>query len=256
MAPEHSYRLSVVIPLFNEEKRIEATFQKVASYLNHRNIIWEIVLVDDESRDHTVQKVNQIMRGFDNARLLILGAHQGKGGAIREGMLNSKGEYILFMDADSSTEIYDFEKFEPWIARNQDVIIGTRKDPQARLLVRQPWMREFLGKGFTFLSNVLMSARVTDYTCGFKCFSKNAARNIFMLQRLNDWSFDAEIIFLVRKLNYSIVEVPVTWADFKGTKVRLGRDILVSLLGLLKIRFYNLLGFYGRGNKSTDPRGS
>ncbi|MDP6685546.1 MAG: glycosyltransferase, partial [Candidatus Omnitrophota bacterium] len=177
--------------------------------------------------------------------LVKLGKNCGKGKAVREGMLKAKGDWSLFMDADGSTSIQELEKFIPLIKQQKDIIIGTRKIKGSEIIEHQPFLREFFGKGFTWLSNIIVHAHVSDFTCGFKCFSKKATEVIFSKAVIDDWSFDAEILFIAQKLGYEIIEIPVKWKNDRSSKVRLIHDILNSLKGLFRIRLNAIKGIYG-----------
>ncbi|MGE5279813.1 MAG: dolichyl-phosphate beta-glucosyltransferase [Deltaproteobacteria bacterium] len=239
-APE----VSVVIPLYNEERRLAGNYEKITAYLAAKHPACEIILVDDKSTDRTIAVARGLMRRHGEERLLALGCHLGKGGAVREGMLRARGAYIVFMDADLSTPIEELAKFEPLMRSGADVMIGSRKKEGARIMRRQPRLREFLGKMFTRLGNALVAPGISDFTCGFKGFSARAARKIFSHQRITDWSFDAEILFLAQRFRYPIHEIPVLWRNERGSKVRVLRDVCVSLLGLLRIKTYDFLGAY------------
>ena len=163
-----------------------------------------------------------------------------------QGVLKAHGDYILFADADLSTPLAEFDKFVPHILGAREVIIGSRKMAGANITMHQPYWREFCGKVFTALSSYILGVGVSDFTCGFKCFSRKAAMSIFSKALIDDWSFDAEILFLARKTGYKIVEIPVRWKNDRASKVRILRDIISSLKGLLRIHIYNLKGLYGK----------
>ncbi|MBU3911966.1 MAG: glycosyltransferase family 2 protein [Candidatus Omnitrophica bacterium] len=233
--------ITVIIPAYNEEKRLVPTLEAVKSYFSKRGAAYEVVLVDDGSTDNTVKLIED---KHPWVNILSLEQNSGKGKAVREGMLAGKGDYLLFMDADSSTSIEEFEKFLPQIQLKKDIIMGTRKIKGAEIIEHQLFFREFFGKGFTWLSNLITQAHVSDFTCGFKCFSRKAANDIFSKAVIDDWSFDAEILFLAKRLGYEITEVPVIWKNDRASKVRLLHDIMSSLKGLLLIRLNALKGLY------------
>lgn len=237
-------KLSAIIPLYNEEKRI-TTLSKIYSYLNKQKFSWEIILVNDGSKDNTKKVATNMIKtnSFKNVQLISYKRNRGKGFAVKKGMLKAKGEYRLFIDIDLSTPIEEFKKFLPFI-KKFDIVIGSRKRKGAKLIKRQSRLREILGKGFTRLSRNILNIKVTDFTCGFKCFSAKAAKKIFSRQRINRWGFDAEILFLAQKLNLPIKEVAVIWRNDSETKVRLPKDIIVSLFELFKIRYYALKNLY------------
>lgn len=243
--------VSIVIPAYNEEQRIGCSLGRIGDYFDGRGEPWELIVVDDGSTDGTAALVERFATAQPDgtARLLRHETNRGKGAAVRTGMLATRGQVALFTDADLSTPVEQFDLFARRLADGNAVVIGTRKSPEARLEKRQPRLRETLGKGFTWLSNFLVVSGVSDFTCGFKCFSRQAAQTVFKVQRLSNWSFDAEVLFLCRKHGFRIAEVPVHWADAQGTKVRLKRDIIGSLVGLLKVRYYDWKGYYDGGGR-------
>jgi hypothetical protein len=159
-------------------------------------------------------------------------------------LLAAHGALVLMTDADLSTPIEDLEKLHTAIEQGADVAIGSRKMAGAVIEARQPVLREAMGRAFTWLTNVLV-VDVSDATCGFKLFRREAAQAVFSRTTLDDWSFDAEALFLVRRLGLGLVEVPVRWRDVAGTKVRRGRDAVRSALGLLRILLNDARGRYG-----------
>ncbi len=236
-------QLSVVIPAYNEEAVIASTVQAVADYLSAKGMTYEILVVDDGSSDHTAAVVQRLTARVPSLRLLHSG-HRGKGGAVKHGVLQAQGDTIVFLDADHSTRIGEWDKCAPWLHEGYDVVIGSRKMSGATVTVHQPPLREAMGKVFTWLTNVLLAAHVSDVTCGFKGFRAEAARELFALQRLDGWGFDAEILFLARRLGLRVKEVPVVWADDASTKVRLASDALRSLSELVQIRLGAWRGWY------------
>ena len=234
-----------MIPAYNEAAVIGATLEAVDAYARAKGVGYEIVVVDDGSTDRTREVVGAVAAQRSAVRLLAA-PHGGKGAAVRAGMLDARGTWILFMDADHATRIEQFDRFEPMLRDGAAVVIGSRRIPGAAIRRHQPRLRETLGRGFTRLSNLIVGVDVPDFTCGFKCFEQAAARRIFALQRLTGWGFDAEILFIAQRLGYRIAQVPVTWADAGATRVRLGRDVLGSLRELLTIRVGWLCGWYPR----------
>jgi dolichyl-phosphate beta-glucosyltransferase len=183
--------------------------------------------------------------------LLSLDENRGKGGAVKQGMQHAAGQYVLFMDADSSTKITEFEKFRPRLEEGCEVVIGTRRSPRSDVVVQQPGHRQFMGRVFTRLACLLLGLRVSDITCGFKCFRRDVAQALCAQQTINGWAFDAELLFLAHRWNLRIAEVPVTWLNEPGTKVRPFRDAVTSLTELLRIRRNDRQGRYerrGHGN--------
>ncbi|MBI2871172.1 MAG: glycosyltransferase family 2 protein [Candidatus Omnitrophica bacterium] len=228
--------VSVVIPAYNEEKNIYRALKEIGAYFGGKGTRAEYIVVDDGSRDGTLEESRKAARALGLPVSILESAHEGKGSAVRRGMLQARGERVLFCDADMATPIEEFEKFERVLDTGADVVIGSRKTRGAQILKRQPILREWLGRGFTAITNLLLGVRVSDVTCGFKCFQRHAIQPLFSRQRLSDWSFDAEILYLAARMGFKVREVPVRWRDSGVTHVRLMRDIVGSLVGLVKIR--------------------
>jgi dolichyl-phosphate beta-glucosyltransferase len=237
-------RLSVVIPMYNETKRIGNTVPRLLAYFATQPYRYEFVIVDDGSTDDTAALARKLFASTENVRVLEERPNKGKGSAVRTGMLAAKGKVVLFCDADLATPPSELDKFWRWLDDGYDVVIGSRKMAGANIVRHQPKWRENLGKVFTWLTNILATKGISDVTCGFKCFSHKAAQELFSRARLNDWSFDAEVLFIAQRLGYRIKEVPVTWHDQPGTKVRLLKDATRSIAGLAKIRLNAMRGRY------------
>ncbi len=236
--------LSIVIPAYNEEKRLPASLEKIISYLKAQDFRSEIVLVDDGSADKTVDLANQLAKKLSfEIEILRNSTNMGKGAALKKGMLAAKGRIIMFTDADLATPIEEIKKFLPYLADYQ-LVIGSRKIKGTEILVHQPFYREFMGKAYSSLARFILRLSISDFTCGFKIFSREAARVIFSQLKVFNWSFDAEILYLAKKFNYKVKELPVVWSDSPNTKVKLWRDIFSSFFGLLQIRLNDLRGYY------------
>jgi len=237
--------LSVIIPAYNEEARLNPTLEKITGYFSAQPYDTEIVVVDDGSTDHTVEIVGAWMEKSPvTVRLARNPRNLGKGMAVKNGMLASTGQYRLFSDADLSTPMEMFERFLPYLQQGGEVVIGTRKHPDAQITSRQPWLRRNMAKVFVLLANLILGLRLSDFTCGFKCFSAKAAEEIFSRSRVSGWAYDGEICFLAKRLGFEIIEVPVVWAHASGSRVKLRRDVFNSFAGLLQIRWHSLRGEY------------
>jgi len=237
--------LSIIIPLYNEERRI-ASLLKISEYLKSQKFTSEVLLVNDGSIDNTFLKLKKLIENLPNKKnykIISYRENKGKGYAIKKGMLEAMGQYRLFTDIDLSTPINEFNNFLP-LLKDYSIVIGSRKRKGAKLLKHQSELREKLGKGFTKLSQLSLGLNLTDFTCGFKCFSSESAEAIFSRQKIERWGFDSEILFLAKKLHFSIKEVPVTWENDTETKVRLPQDIIISLSDLIKIRLNEFKKFY------------
>ena len=235
--------LSVIIPAYNEEERLPPTLERLVSYLERRGGEFEIVVVDDGSTDRTAEVALSFSRSAP-VRVLRNEGNRGKGYSVRRGMLAAKGELRLFSDADLSTPIEELPKLEEAIAEGFDVAIASRGLPQSRLLVRQPFWREMLGRTFNLYVQLLLLPGIWDTQCGFKLFTARAAEEVFRRATLDGFGFDFEALYIARKLGFRIKEVPVTWLHSPKTKVKVLRDGVVMGLEVLKVRANDLKGLY------------
>lgn len=229
------------MPVFNEEKRIY-NLKNLWAFIKDKQYIKELIIVNDGSTDNT----KKIVIDFQKATKCIVVSYRknkGKGWAIKKGVERARGTHVVFIDIDLSTPPKMLNKLKK-IIQTKDVIVGTRKNNEAVLSKRQPRLRENMGKLFTALSQMILTIQVSDFTCGFKCFSINVAKHIFKKQQIKRWAFDSESLFLAHKYGYSIGEIPVEWRDARGTKVRFPQDAITSFFDLLKIRMNDLLGKY------------
>ncbi len=238
--------LSLVIPCFNEEKRLEKGLTYALTYLKSQPYEWELVCVDDGSTDRTGHLIRLASQN-NPIKLLTHKVNQGKGAAIRDGMMAAKGKYVLFSDIDFSTPLTELPRFLS-LLKDHDIVIGVRRHPQSRIKKHQPLHRESLGQVFTKLTNLLVAPGIYDFTCGFKGFRKSVGQHLFSLMKTDRWVFDAEVLFLAQKFEFKIAQVPVVWADNSATKVHLVHDSMEALVDLLRIRWRNLRGEYGVGS--------
>ncbi len=232
--------LSVIIPAYNEEKNIKSTLEEVGKYLRDRKFNNEVIIVDDGSVDATYEAARSAANLFNSFKILKNGHNKGKGYSVKRGVLEACGNYILFMDADNSTSIYEFDKFIPYLKEGYDIVVASRRMKESRVEEEQPVLRSTMGKFFIFLSRVILNLKLKDFNCGFKAYAAKSARFIFELQRVNDWSFDVELLFLAYKFNLKIKEVPVRWVHKSGSKVRPFRDAVRSFFSMIKIRFNDI----------------
>jgi dolichyl-phosphate beta-glucosyltransferase len=236
--------LTVVIPAFNESRQLWSTIRVVKEYLTLRSIPHELIIVDDGSTDDTLSIAQRAAREWADVVVFSAGTNRGKGFAVRKGVLRAKRDVVLFTDADLSTPVEEIAAILRRIEAGFDVVIGTRKAKTSVITVHQPRFREWLGSGYTWLANRVTGVGVTDFTCGFKAFRSKAAQNIFARQRINTWSFDAEVLFLAKKHGFRLSELPVRWRNNPESKVLVIRDICRSLSGLIFIRIHDMLGRY------------
>lgn len=236
--------ISIIIPVYNEEKRITSCLDEITSYLKDKEFNHEIIVSDDGSSDETCNIVNKFIEADKSIKLLKDGNHRGKGAAVKKGMLKAQGEFALFMDCDLSVHIKELDKFLEEASKGAYIIIGSRRKKGAIIKVHQPFYREFLGYAFTILSNLILVMKVTDFTCGFKLFHRKVYRYLFEKQLLEDWSFDSEILYLACRNGYKVTELPITWQNNTNTKVKLSKDIVSSFRGIFKIRTNEISGKY------------
>jgi dolichyl-phosphate beta-glucosyltransferase len=236
--------VSLIIPAFNEEKRIGKSLEQILFFCNAQREPYEVIIVDDGSTDNTVKLIRKQFGSQARVRIIEQPMHRGKGAAVQQGMLQAGGEYLFFSDADLSVPIEMLPVFVSELQNHCDVVIGSRRKPGAQIEVHQPIFREMMGKVFTYLSNLILGLRHSDVTCGFKGFRREVAHDLFKRQRLHNWSFDPEILYLAGLRAYAVSEVPVSWRDDKATKVRLWKDTVASFLGLLAIRMNHWRGKY------------
>ena len=240
-----SVTLSLIIPAYNEQERLDVMMDATLSYLRQRRVAtpsfsYELLIVDDGSRDGTYSKALRYTQqeGSDTVRVMKLHRNQGKGGAVQQGMLHARGEWLLMVDADGATRISDVEALERGakrVQRGEDVVaVGSRAHLADDAVATRAWYRNVLMYGFHFLVSTLCVRDVRDTQCGFKLFSRAAARRLFALQHLRRWCFDVELLFLAQRMGVPVVEVPVNWQEIPGSKIRLlessllmGRDLVI-----------------------------
>ena len=229
--------LSIVIPAYNEERRLPKTLQQVLNWLAQRQFAFhELIVVDDGSRDSTASVVREFAQSHACVRLIENPGNRGKGYAVRHGMLEAKGEWILYTDADLSSPIEEIEKLCRAAQKNgASVAIGSRAVDRRLVEKHQPWLRELSGRCFNLVMRTVTGLPFRDTQCGFKLYSADAARKIFSRQKQDGFSFDVEDLVIAKNLGLRAVEVPVRWANVEGTKVALTQG-MKSFLDLVRIR--------------------
>ncbi len=246
--------LSVVVPAYNEQVRLPAMLDETLRYLELRTtrqpaFSWEVVLVDDGSRDKTVDvAMSYVQRyGVDRMRVLELVKNRGKGGAVRAGVLHSRGRYVLMADADAATVFADIEKLEEEVAKSgADVVVGSRVHLRTKSAAeRRGAIRSFVSRVFNWVVvNVGGVTGVADTQCGFKLFSRDAARIAFGGQRLERWAFDVELLYRCQMNNLSIKSVDVQWTEVPGSKLSVVKATLNMIKDMLRMRFHYGLGYW------------
>ena len=239
-----SVKLSVIIPCYNEQNRFQEGFNHYFQYLKRQKYLWELIFVNDGSTDNTLELIKLACQKSPLVTFVSYSKNHGKGYAICQGVKKASGKQILFTDIDYSVPIKTIESFFKYFEKGFDCVIGSRRVKGARILIRQPKLREFLGKGFTQLVRILIDSKIKDSTCGFKAFESKVAKKIFGKITIYDWAFDAEILFICKRNNIKYIQAPVAWEDKRGSKVSPIKDVFNSLLGLIKIRINDLKNQY------------
>lgn len=229
----NSVYLSVVIPVYNEQERMIPTLKEIVAYLSSKSTSWEIIVVDDGSKDQTVKYVQEFVRQHKEIVFLTNPCNHGKGYVVRQGILNSHGKYVLFTDADLSAPIHEVEKLLFHLNSGYDVAIGSRalKDSSIKVSLG----RGIIGSTFNLIVRVLLLPDIVDTQCGFKCFKGGVAHKLFKQQKMDGFSFDVEILYLARMNNYRIKQVPIEWCQSSSTRVNLISDPFKMFADVLKI---------------------
>jgi dolichyl-phosphate beta-glucosyltransferase len=235
---------SIIIPAYNESRRIVPTLNKVLTYLAEQGWDAELIVVNDGSRDDTAEVVRRFVEKNLMMRMVENPGNRGKGYSVRNGMLNARGDVVLFSDADLSSPIQEAGKLFEAIANGADVAIGSRWMNAELQTERQPLYRQLFGRLFNVMLRVVLGLKYKDTQCGFKAFTAAAARAIFPLQTIARWSFDPELIFLAQKQGLKVVEVPVRWAHDEKTTISPLRDGTRMFFEVLKIRWNAITGKY------------
>jgi glycosyltransferase involved in cell wall biosynthesis len=236
--------LSIVIPAYNESKRIPATLRRVLDYAASLGKSWEVLVVDDGSSDDTASLVEEMGRKVPPLRVLRNVPNAGKGAAVRKGMLAARGERLLFTDADLSAPIAEAARLFDALDAGFDVAIGSRALRREWIGVHQSTMRETAGRMFNVFIRLLTGLDYRDTQCGFKAFRREAAQAIFGTQKIDGWGFDVEVLYLARKFGFRTQEVAVHWNHAEASKINPLGDGLRMAAEVLKIRWNDWRGRY------------
>jgi glycosyltransferase involved in cell wall biosynthesis len=230
--------VSVIVPVYNEDERLSSGVEALRSYLATQPYASEILLVDDGSK----RDVRGYIKQSSRFRVVRLPQNIGKGGAIKKGVEEAKGDMIVFSDIDMSVPVetisYILRKLKQF-----PVVITSRRHARSRIVVHQSWAREVSGRMFTYLAKNMLGLSVSDVTCGMKGFRSDAAKMLFEKSIISRWVFDAEVLFLAKKFHMEVREIPVAWSNKTGSKVRAG-DSTRSFVDLIMIRFRDMRGVY------------
>jgi len=245
---------SIVIPAYNEGKRLGPTLEKVLAYLRQQGWDAEVIVVNDGSRDNTAEIVRSFAETNPRVRLVENPGNRGKGYSVRNGMLKAQGEVIVFSDADLSSPIEEMPKLLQAIDRGADIAIGSRWLRAELQTTRQSLHRQLFGRVFNALNRIILGLRFKDTQCGFKAFTRRAAQTILPLQLIERWGFDPEILFLARKFGFRVEEVPVRWGHVGGTRINPLVDGAHMFQEMLRIRWHDLTGKYnGNSRIAAQP---
>lgn len=237
--------LSVIIPAYNEEKRIKKTLETINTYLDRKKHNYEIIVVNDGSTDKTKDVVLELVKELRTKKIKILDnpGNKGKGYSVKHGFLAASQLWILFTDADLSTPIEELETCIRY-AGNASVVIGSRNLPMSQIVVKQPFFRSMLGRIFPFFVRLLLLPEIHDSQCGFKLFRKDAATAIAQQQTIDRFCFDVEQLYIAKKHGFLIAEVPITWSNDARSKIRIIHDSSLMFFDLLHIRWNAFMGRY------------
>ncbi len=239
-----SPRLSIVIPAYNESARMETALSSVLAWVTSHPWESEVLVIDDGSTDNTASIMHRWMASRSSLHLIQNPGNRGKGYSVRNGLLQASGEIVLFTDADLSAPIEEAQHLIEAIEAGADVAIGSRWLDRQRQTIHQPLYRRFFGRCFNWVTRKVMGLPFKDTQCGFKAFRRDAAQTIFRLQTIERWGFDPEILFIARKLRYTIVEVPVTWGHDERSRISYLKDGMKMLEEMAQIRSNSLRGRY------------
>ncbi len=237
--------LSIVVPAYNEGLRIGNTLAKVRSYLETRNYPVELIVVDDGSTDDTARILEAVEERHPAIRVLRNERNRGKGYSVRRGVLEARGRFVLFTDADLSAPIEEANKLLAALeSTGADAAVGSRALERRLIGIHQPWFREWAGRFFNLLVRFFTGLKLRDTQCGLKLFRRASTRRAFELQRVEGFGFDPEVLFLIERLGGKLAEVPVRWDDNPATKVRFLRDATRMMLDLVALRWRASTGRY------------
>ncbi len=245
--------LSIVIPAYNEERRLPETLRRIRTYLEAKRVDAEVVVVDDGSIDRTAAIVTETSAAWPTLRLVRNEKNTGKGYAVRHGVLEARGRRVLFTDADLSAPIEEADKLLAALGP-YEIAIGSRALDRTLIEVHESRFREMAGIIFNKIVRAVTGVSFEDTQCGFKAFLREPTRIVFEQQRMSWFGFDPEILFLAKRHGLRAVEIPVRWAHNPDTKIKVFSDSLRMLGELLQLRWNWLLGRYPRRTQSLEGR--
>ena len=233
--------LSIIIPAHNEESRLPSALEQVIRFLDAQSFTAEVIVVENGSSDQTLVLAQEFAE--KDERIRVLQSERGKGAAVKQGMLESRGEYRFMCDADLSMPVEEIAKFIPPNLEDFDIAIASR-EAKGAVRYNEPAYRHLGGRGMNFLIQVLILPGLNDTQCGFKCFRADVAEQLFNKQTLNGWSFDIEVLYIARKYGYHVQEIPIHWYHDSDTKVRALSDAIRMFQDIFRIHANALRGIY------------
>lgn len=244
--------LSVIIPVYNEEKRLPSSLEQALDFLEKQEYQYELIVAENGSQDNTYRIAQEFALRFPQI-LVLREPVRGKGLAVRRGMLESKGEYRFMCDVDFSMPVNEINRFLPPQLTDFDIAIASREAPGAQRF-REPYYRHVGGRLINLMIRWLALPGLHDTQCGFKCFKGKIVEELFTCQKMSGWSFDVEVLYIARRFNYKIVEIPIPWYYSTESKVNPIPDSLNIIIDLLKLRRNTLKGCYDRGETANDQQ--
>lgn len=244
---ENQIYLSVVIPAYKEKERIGSNLLEIEKFLADKNFEYEVIIVVDGSPDNTAEVAGNYAKQVKNLRIINNDANHGKGYVVRQGLLEAKGKYVVFLDADGSTSITHVEKFLPELEKGTDVIVGSRKIKGAFVQVHQPKYREVMGEGGNWLIRIVLGLwSFPDTQCGFKMLTGKAAHEVAKRMVVDRFGFDFELIILAKELGFKVKQMPVRWMNEEGSTVSLTgpNGFIQVLIDLFKTKLRLITGKY------------
>jgi glycosyltransferase involved in cell wall biosynthesis len=250
---ENAPLYSIVLPAYNEQERLGPSLEKAVDFVRRQQWNVEILVVNDGSTDHTAGIVRELMISAPELRLLENPGNRGKGYSVRNGMLNARGEILLFSDADFSSPIGEAVKLIGAIEGGADVAFGSRWLLAETQTKRQSLLRQFVGRAYNVLLRVLLGLPYKDTQCGFKAFTRQAAKVVFTRQQVERWGFDPELLYIARKFGLKMAEVAVEWANDDRSKVNPLTDGVKMFIELLIIRWNGATSRYDQPTFQFSP---
>jgi dolichyl-phosphate beta-glucosyltransferase len=244
--------LSIIVPAYNEEKRLPNSLPQIVQFVRQQDYLIEVIVVDDGSTDGTADIVTEFQKEAEFITLISV-EHGGKGHAVKSGMAQARGEYLFLCDSDLSMPIEEVTKFLPPALDGYDIAIASREIEGAHRH-DEPSYRHLMGRVFNLIVRLLAVHGIQDTQAGFKCFRRDAARELFPLQTISGWGFDVEILFLAQKRGMKIVEVPINWYYADRSQVRPIQDTYNMFREVLKVRLNAWQGRYDSANQDVDPQ--